>query len=89
MKKPNKLAVKKAVYVTSSGYPARYSLVVKADDGMGSVVSPFIDLHGVEVGTLAAANTLVRAMREQAEKDWRAMYADHKRAMRIAAAKRS
>lgn len=89
MKKPSKRAIAQAIFVTSGGYPTRYSLVVKTDDGMGSVVSPFIDLHGVEVGTLAAANALVRAMREQSEKDWRGTYADHQRAMRIAAAKRS
>lgn len=89
MKRPNKRGIREAIYVTSYGHPTSYQLVVKHHVGdCAFPIYDFRDLDGVDVGSFAAANALVRTMREHVEKVWRGYYADHKRAQQIAAARR-
>lgn len=89
MDRPSKTKIKQAIFVTSAGYPTRYTLVVKSQVGETYVPTyDFAGLNDEQVESIAAANALVRAMREHVEQMWRKSYADSERARRIAAAKR-
>ena len=90
MKRPNKRAIAQAIFVTSHGYPTRYFLKVEDTvSGLAFPVYDYLELDGAEIGSLAAANTLVRAMREHVEKVWHRYYADHLRMLRGIGIKRS
>lgn len=90
MNRPNKRAIAQAIYVTSHGYPARYLLKVAREvNGVVAPIFAYSYLDGTEIGTLAAANAIVRAIREHVEKEWRKLYADHRQMIRVYNAKKA
>ncbi len=81
MDRPNKARIKQAIYVTSAGYPAVYTLVVNASVQTHASTKvcfvptyEFAQLNGTRLNSLDAAHALVRTMREHVEMAWRRHY---------------